>query len=69
MEPHVTARKRAEYRCYCSRERVLRAVTSLPEEDLRELGQSGELVEVRCQFCDAVYTFTPEEAAAWRRES
>ena len=67
MDPHVTERKEMGYRCYCSRERVLRAVTSLSEEDLRELRDSGQEVEVRCQFCDAVYTFSPEEAASWVR--
>ena len=69
MEPHITERKGMEYRCYCSRERVLQAVLSLPEEDLAELRSDGKEVEVRCQFCDAVYTFPPEEVAAWRRQS
>ncbi len=67
MDPHITERTRMEYRCYCSRERVLRAVTSLSEEDLRELRADGKEVEVRCQFCDAVYTFPPEEVASWTR--
>ena len=67
MDPHITERKEMEYRCYCSRERVLAAVTSLPEEDLRELRSGGQEVEARCQFCDAVYTFSPEEVASWVR--
>ncbi len=58
-----------EYRCYCSRERVLQAVLSLPEEDLAELRADGKEVEVRCQFCDRVYAFPPEEVAAWRRQN
>ena len=65
MDPHITERTKIEYRCYCSRERVLAAVTSLSEEDLRELRADGKEVEVRCQFCDAVYTFPPEEVASW----
>ena len=65
MEPHITERKGMEYRCYCSRERVLRAVTCLSEKDLQELRSDGREVEVRCQFCDAVYTFPPEEVASW----
>ena len=66
MEPHITERAAMEYRCYCSRERVLRAVTSLSEEELSELRADGKEVEVRCQFCDRVYTFPPEEVASWR---
>ncbi|MBQ7737926.1 MAG: Hsp33 family molecular chaperone HslO [Oscillospiraceae bacterium] len=66
MEPHITERVNMEYRCYCSRERVLQAVTSLSESDLEQLRSDGREVEVRCQFCDAVYTFPPEEVAAWR---
>ena len=69
MEPYITERKSMQYHCYCSRERVLQAVLSLPEEDLAELRSDGKEVEVRCQFCDAVYTFPPEEVAAWRRQS
>ena len=66
MEPHIAGRTAVTYRCYCSRERVLSAVTSLPEEDLAELRADGKEVEVRCQFCDAVYSFPPEEVAEWR---
>ena len=62
---HITERKSVEYRCYCSRERVLHAVTSLPPDDLRSLQEDGKSIEVRCQFCDAVYTFPPEEVASW----
>jgi molecular chaperone Hsp33 len=65
MDHHITERKQMEYRCYCSRERVLRAVKSLTPEDLRSLQADGREVEVRCQFCDAVYTFSPEEVASW----
>ena len=66
---HITERKHMEYRCYCSRERVLNAVTSLPKDDLRSLAEDGQSVEVRCQFCDAVYTFPPEEVAAWAADT
>ncbi len=64
MEPKITARSPMEYRCYCSRERVAHALRSLPPEEREELTASGEEVEVRCQFCDAVYRFRPEEIPA-----
>lgn len=65
LEPHITERVPVAYECKCSRERVIEAVKSLSREDLDSLRADGKEVEVRCQFCDAVYTFSPEEVAAW----
>ncbi|MBR6115444.1 MAG: Hsp33 family molecular chaperone HslO [Oscillospiraceae bacterium] len=65
LEPHITERTPVAYECKCSRERVIEAVRSLSKEDLDELRADGKEVEVRCQFCDAVYVFPPEEVAAW----
>ena len=65
LDAHITERVSMEYKCYCSRERVMQAVTSLSPEDLDSLRADGKPIEVRCQFCDAVYTFPPEEVAAW----
>ncbi|MBQ5350023.1 MAG: Hsp33 family molecular chaperone HslO, partial [Oscillospiraceae bacterium] len=65
LEPHITERADVAYECKCSRERVIEAVRSLSREDLEELRADGKEIEVRCQFCDAVYTFPPEEVAAW----
>ena len=51
------------YKCYCSRERVERALISLGREELTEIRQEGKPFPVECQFCDQVYTFTPEDVA------
>lgn len=68
MPHHITQRSAPRYECKCSRERVIQAVRSLSEEDLASLRADGKEVEVRCQFCDAVYTFSPDEVASWTRE-
>ena len=68
LEPHVTQRSRAGYECKCSRERVIRAVRSLSPEDLASLRSDNTEIEVRCQFCDAVYTFSPDEVSGWTHE-
>lgn len=68
LDWHLTEKKAVEYRCYCSRERVLRALRSLSRSDRESLRDDHAPVEVRCQFCDAVYTFPPEEVAAWAEE-
>ncbi len=65
LEPRIVQRSEMEYRCNCSRERVLRAVKSLGREDLESLRADGQDVEVRCEFCGSAYTFSPEEVASW----
>ena len=47
------------YKCYCTRERVERALISLGRKELEEIRQEGKTFPVECQFCDAVYSFTP----------
>lgn len=53
-----------EYRCHCSRERVITALSTLPENDRETLADEEGKVEVSCEFCDAVYTFTKAELDA-----
>lgn len=50
-----------EYRCYCSRERVSRALISMGREELRAMIDEQKGAELTCQFCDAVYNYTEEE--------
>ena len=50
-----------EYRCTCSREKVLRAFAAMKPEDRASLPDEMGHVEVSCQFCRKVYTFTREE--------
>ena len=51
------------YKCYCSRERVERALISLGKKELGEIVAEGKPFPVECQFCDTVYEFTPEDVA------
>ena len=50
-----------EYKCYCSRERVVDALISLGKKELSEIAEEGKAFPVECQFCDEIYTFTPDE--------
>lgn len=50
-----------EYRCYCSRERVTRALISMGREELSALIEEQGQAELTCQFCDRVYHYTKEE--------
>lgn len=49
------------YKCYCSRERVEAALISLGRKELQEIAEEGKTFPVECQFCDTVYSFTPED--------
>ncbi len=49
------------YKCYCNRDRVTAALISLGKKELAEIQAEGEAFPVECQFCDTVYSFTPEE--------
>ena len=51
------------YKCYCSRERVTAALISLGRAELTEIMEEGKTFPVECQFCDNVYSFTPEDVA------
>ena len=50
-----------EDRCYCSRERVERALISLGREELEQMLSEQGGCQLTCQFCDAVYEFTAED--------
>ena len=49
------------YKCYCTRQRVESALISLGRKELMEIMEEGKTFPVECQFCDTVYTFTPED--------
>ena len=53
-----------EYRCYCSRERMERALISLGPQQLESLIEEQDSAELRCQFCDNVQTFTRQQLEA-----
>ena len=49
------------YKCYCDRDRVTAALISLGRKELEQIAQEGKAFPVECQFCDTVYSFTPED--------
>ena len=50
-----------EYRCYCSRERVTRALISMGREELADLIREQGEAELTCQFCDKIYRYSKPE--------
>lgn len=67
FEPRILERRQIEYKCYCTRKRVLQVLMSLDECELEDMESKGEPVEVTCQFCDVVYHVEPSEIRKNRR--
>ena len=51
------------YKCYCTRDRVEKALISLGREELTDIVRERKDVPISCQFCDKIYTFTPEDVS------
>ena len=56
------------YKCYCDRHRVEAALISIGREELTAIMEEGKTFPVECQFCDTVYSFTPEDIAKLLKE-
>ena len=49
-----------QFKCRCSRDRILAALGALDKKSLTELAQD-EVTEAHCQFCNTTYSFTQQE--------
>lgn len=61
MELELLERIPVRYQCYCSKERVARAIISMGEAEIRDMIATQGQADITCQFCDAVYHFSREE--------
>ncbi len=58
FEPELVETDEVTYRCNCSRERVLAALSGVSREDLNNMLHEDGQIEVKCRFCDKAYVFT-----------
>ena len=63
LEVEIVEEIPVEYRCTCGKERVEEVLSTIDNKELEEIIRDGEDISVSCQFCDAVYRFTPEDVA------
>lgn len=49
------------YHCNCSKQRVQRVIQSLGKKEISDMIEEGKDIDVSCQFCDNVYTFTKSD--------
>ncbi len=61
FEYEVLYEEKTEYKCKCSEERTKKALYSIGNDDLKEMAEAKEDIEIKCHFCNKVYTFTPEK--------
>ena len=61
FELEILEKHPVEYRCYCSRDRVTRALISMGKQDLSDLIRDQGKAELTCQFCDKVYRYSKED--------
>ena len=61
FEREILEKSPVEYRWYCSRERMEKALISLGPEEMRSLIDEQGSAEMTCRFCDSVQKFTRED--------
>ena len=61
FEVEVLSESNVSYKCNCSRERFLGALSSLKEEELTEIIEEIGEANTVCQFCESEYKFTKSE--------
>ena len=61
FELEVLETSPVEYRCYCSEERVSRALISMGQAELTSLIEEQGGAELTCQFCDKIYSYSKED--------
>lgn len=69
IDYHIVSTEEVGYRCYCSRDRVEEAIACVEPEELQSMIDEGKCIEVSCQFCDNIYSFSPEELQVIKNKS
>jgi len=49
------------FECWCSHLSVVSALASLPRSDIQQMIDEGDVLEIRCDYCNAEYRVPPAE--------
>lgn len=55
--------------CWCSAERLLGALSTLPKADIADFIQRGEVLEISCDYCHRQYRIPPAKLVGLQLES
>ena len=50
-----------EYKCVCSREKVVKALSMMSDDDIRASAEEKGHAEASCHFCNKIYRFSKKE--------
>jgi len=68
LDLEILETTQVNYRCYCSRDRVVSTLISLGRKELNQIVEEKETIHIECQFCDTIYDFTPDQIAEILKE-
>jgi molecular chaperone Hsp33 len=58
-----------QFLCHCGRDRAIRTLSLLGEDELRSAADRAEVLEVRCEFCGEAYRLEPDELESLLRST
>lgn len=61
FEMEILDESPVKYVCTCSSDRVVRALSTLPPDDIRSLADETGKMEAKCQYCAKTYTFDRQQ--------
>ena len=68
MGVEFTDKMDTAFKCNCSKERIVKALSGLSKKELDEIINDGKEIEVRCDFCNTSYKFSVEELKTLRKQ-
>lgn len=67
MDVEITDTIDTQFKCNCSKERIVKALSGLSKKELDDIINDGKEIEVRCDFCNTTYKFSVEEMKTLRK--
>ncbi len=64
----IVEEREVSYHCPCTKERVVDALVSLGEQEIRELASKAEPLSIQCRFCRTEYSVSLEELVSLLKE-
>ncbi len=61
MPYEITRSIEVNYICNCSEEKIIKVLTALGKEELEDIIAEGKSIELRCHFCNTLYTMPIEK--------
>ena len=49
------------FECWCSHLGVVTALSTLPRAEVQSMSDDGQVLEIRCDYCNAEYRVPPAE--------